>query len=159
MRELPDDSLSALICDSLYNKSKLDIKWFLSFVNINKTNILVSPSQNDKIILMNAIYMYLNKLNMDNINIDDIMIRVSKVYNKSFIKYLPSNVNLIDSVASEELNFLSKDCVATIDKVRKDRSTKLPDEVYKLSLLQIFVCISVWLDIDKYLKYLYYLYR
>ena len=165
MRSLPSDNLSALIFDSIWNHSSLH---FLNVVNIKKgrVNLLVTPSTEDKIILINAIVMCLSKLGLNNMEIKYIVQAILNVYNTSALKYIESNdINFYDVYKSsgdilnlKDLTFLTTNCVATIDNWLECAS-QIPEEDLRLFKVQMFIYASVWFDMDEYLKYLYYLYK
>lgn len=165
MRSLPSDTLSTLIFDSIWNSESIQ---FLNVVNVKKgrVNILITPSDEDKIILINAIEMCLSKLKLNNVDIESIIQHIICIYNTSQLKYIDSKeINFYDVFKSfgsnlnlNTLSFLSTDCVATIDSCLKNKSDFSEDNL-KLFRVQMFIYASIWFDMDKYLKYLYYLYK
>lgn len=137
-------------------------------VNIRKgtVNILVAPSTEDKLILIDAIKMCLTKVYEDNKGIEKLIHDIVDIYNKSYLMYTNlDNINYYDifvrvgiPLGLNNLSFLSEYSVATIiDKLRT--KTKLTDIELIEFKIQMFIYASVWFDMDKYLKYLYYLYK
>lgn len=166
MRELPSDTLSLLIYDSIINTDSME---FLNMVNIqkDKINILVAPTYNDKIILINAITMCLSLIDdFDSKDIETIIKSILDVYNVSHLEYTKADdINFYEALITprnqkyfEHLKFLSDICVATITDKLKNTLSLNNNEKIKLKT-QLLVYASVWFDMDKYLRYLYYKYE
>lgn len=118
---------------------------------MNEAKILISPSINDKILLIDTIDKCLSLVNINDIDIKDIIYRITNIYNFNNLKYIDCNSNIIDT----NLMFLTNDCVATIMSNAKSGCIQDLD----ILKIQMFVYASPWLDMDEYLKYLYYLYE
>lgn len=165
MRSLPIDNITSLMYDSIFNSESLE---FLNFININKNyiNILKSPSQEDKIILLNVIKKCIDNFKFDDNQDKKIFKSVFNVYNKTNLAYTElDDINYYDVLTGKtkvpylgNLNFLSKDTINTIDEKIKSES-KLSIKDNYLFKTQMFIYASVWFDMDEYLKYLYYLYK
>ena len=93
-----------------------------------------------------------NCLSLINMNINDIIPRITNYYNSCNLKYLEANSSIVDS----SLNFLTNDRVAMI--IKKARQIGYNKELDKVKV-QMFIYASPWLNVDEYLKYLYYLYE
>ena len=166
MRSLSNDTLSTLIADSIYKFEALE---FLDVTNVkrDKINVLVSPSINDKIILLNAISIILHRiLEEDNKSISAILKSISEVYNGSNIKYIEEpDINFYKTFIThgkylglQKITFLNEDSVATInDLFLHGLLANYPSD-QMLFNLQLFIYASVWFGMDEYLKLLYHLY-
>ena len=164
MRSLPEESLISLIFDSIFRSNRMIYLYKIN-KKTNRITILVSPSKEDKVILLNAITIALNKV-FDNKEVLNIVKSISEIYNDSHIKYIESDdINFYDvfissgeSLGLEKLSFLSEPCLERIDNALKN-NIPLNNTDSILFKIQMFIYASVWLDMDDYLEYLYYLYK
>lgn len=162
MRSLPEESLANLIADSILNFESF---YFTEMINIRngRINVLVSPSKKDKVLLLNAISILLSMKTNNTNFIDKTLELISEEFNKSNIKYIKDDdINFYNvfathgtSLGLEKLSFTITR--RTLDCIRNKKPLKLEDSINLR--IQLFVYVSVWFDMDRYLKYLYYLYR
>lgn len=162
MRSLPEESLANLIADSILNFESF---YFTEMINIRngRINVLVSPSKKDKVLLLNAISILLSMKTNNTNFIDKTLELISEEFNKSNIKYIKDDdINFYNvfathgaSLGLEKLSFTITR--RTLDCIRSKKPLKLEDSINLR--IQLFVYASVWFDMDRYLKYLYYLYR
>lgn len=158
------DSLANLIFSSIYTSVSLP---FLKFVNIRKgnVNVLISPFVDDKMILINTIKECLS-LVLDDVSITNIIKNIIDVYKTTAFEYTELddinfyetlNGNMSDLIP-DSLTILSDHCVAKIINALK-AGKQLSEEEFYMFKVQMFIYASLWLDMDGYLKYLYYLYK
>ena len=163
MRSLDFDILTKLIATSIQDRSE-----FLNCVNIKKgaLNLLVAPSQNDKIILINVLKILLDTLtDYRPKNTFRIIDKVIDVYNKTDLEYTFLNdINFYNILTGElevkyvnELNIFHEKTTAKFIDAIQNNKTVSEDDFY-LFKIQMFMYASVWFDMDKYLEYLYYNY-
>ena len=149
MRSLPMHNLVSLIANSVLITPYTDFKEFIKiYYNSKDSGILVSPLNEDKVLLIQSISKCLSLIN---INTEDLVPCIVNHYNNCSLKYLEAN----SSIADPSLTFLTNDRVAMImNRVQQGYNKEL--DIIKV---QMFIYASPWLDMDEYLKYLYYLYE
>lgn len=168
MRWLPDDKISTLIADSVIKSE--GVLEFLDSINETKWDfgcILTAPSKKDKIILLQAIKIMLSYLTSNNKFISNRLKAICDIYNVSNIKFIDDDhVNAHKLFIThgqylnlEEISFLDKDSVATINELSKKGLLHENERLEMLYSIQLFIYASVWFDMDDYLEYLYYLYK
>lgn len=167
MRSLPNDTLSTLIADSVI-KSEGCLS-FLEYINEIKHDfgcILIAPSNEDKIILLNAIKIILSYITSNNKFISNRLKTITNVYNKWNIRFITDDhVNMHKLFITrgnylnlDEISFLDQDSVATINELYKKGLLHEHEYLELLQSIQFFIYASVWFNMDNYLEYLYYLY-
>lgn len=165
MRELPENTISLLISDSIFNTNITDFVEFLNIKEYTNIKLLKAPSINDKCILINAISISLKKIGIDDNYFKYLIPSITKVYSELHLEYTEDDITYSSylgvktkRIVPENLKFISKNCVATIGK-SLDSGSEIPTTELDITKLQLFVFAATWIDVDEYLKYLYYLYK
>lgn len=152
MRSLPMHSLVSLIANSIFiTPSYTDFEEFLNFRQYKGDKILIGSSNEDRALMIESIAKCLYLVGMNDLDIRTILFRLTSQYNKCNLSYLTANSNFYDP----SFKFLTNDRVAMIIKNTK-AGKKEELDMFKI---QMFIYASPWLDMDEYLKYLYYLYE
>lgn len=155
MRSLPSHNLASLISNSIFTTPFTDFIEFIKYQHYrDDDNILISPSNEDKLLLIESIDKCLSLIGMDTEDIKEIIKRVVIMYNRSNLEYTYSFEALGKNFPTT-LKFLTYDRVAMIMF-----SNQIESEL-ELNILKIrmFIHAAAWLNMDEYLKYLYYLYE
>lgn len=162
MQSIEDTSL--LIADSIEH-GNLE---FLDYVHINKSgvNLLIAPSQHDKIILINVINILCDKLTnfgyQQKIKILDFITQICSKTNIEFTTY--QDINFFDILSNNCIFSHFKSIQILSNEQRHEiinaliHNKELSIELYNLFIFQMALYAFVWFDMDKYLVYLYHIY-
>lgn len=163
MRMLDHESLISTIVQMIHDSVSLP---FLNFVNIiedKNISVLVAPSTEDKLILLQAILTYLD-LYTDISSTDDVCINMVELYNNCNLSYIYGNTLQFNKVftykANKDLwylykaNFCDKSVVNRIEKCF-NKKTKISEEDAVWYKIQMFAFASLWMDMNQLLLYIY----
>lgn len=151
MRSLPMHNLVSLISNSIFITPFTDFEEFLNIHEYRNDKILIGSSHIDRILIIESVDKCLSLIGMDDMGIKKTIYCLTSHYNSCSLRYLTASSNFFDP----SFKFLSDNRVAMIVK---DIEAAKKEELDMVKL-QMFVYASPWLDVDEYLKYLYYLYE
>lgn len=168
MRSLPTNDLIVMIIGLIKESISLPFMEFITTNEVNDMSILVAPEQKDKIILVNVIGNYLLQYtNLPKERIDKIIAKLIAVYNENnFVCLYNSHLYSIGILFKkiqlkyiDDINFISED-EKLLNRIKYALTNKkqLSEEDFDLLRIQIFMLASVWLNMDEFLKYIYYYY-
>lgn len=166
---MPKDDLINYIVDSIHN---FDINYedFINYYNLSDDlMVLKSPSNDDKILLLETISTYFNKYRYvlkDRISLDGYLSVLSEVYNEHCIGYMNHKISFYNLLTFSEEEYVYRlGYLYNINLLREnevniiidnhEKGTIMPEYLYRLVNLQLFIFASVWIDMDKLLLYLY----
>lgn len=167
MRLLDTETLVSLLVEMIHDSVTLP---FLKFINITKgenISILLAPSKEDKLILLQTIISYLS-LYTDRIDyvIDDNCKLLTKLYNNFNMFCINGDCDLkffndlffVNTYNEEYMSLYDAHiCESKADDIMYcfKNNLQLSSELLSWYRIQLFIFASFWIDMDELLIYLY----